>query len=282
MKRLKIRNIILYTACVLVTAVVLTLTIWGPQWLADYRDRQTLDKMVQTDSVAAQSAYRYELNVNECVYLLSKALESQTTAQSGYSMQTDVAANSLNSMELTGTYALVESSQAAAEGELTEDEIYDVCSEQLQELRDCGVLPDDIKEVAAEDYDAVLYSAIDVLEPSNNISVWKLTLSTSRQTTHKVQRAIDVYLDAETGKIYEFYVRCRKSTDWESLDPDSIVSNWAAYLELSGLQTYPSDSTLLENTQYYQKYLFTGFEDTQTVVTVGFYDGINELFVKVE
>lgn len=256
---MKHKNVLPYAGCILATALVLTLAICGPQWLAEYRDAQTLDQKVLTASAAAESAYRYELNVNERVYLLSMALDSQNS-----------------------TYALVENSQTVPEGELTEEEIFSVCNAQMLELYDCGVLPDEMKETGGDDYDAVRYSAIDILEPSSNLSVWKLSLSTSRLTTDKDRRAIDVYLDAETGRIYEFYVRCGKGTTWESLDPDAIAANWATYLDLTGQQEYPSDSTLLENTQYYQKYLFTGFEDTATVVTVGFYDGINELFVKVE
>ena len=65
------------------------------------------------------------------------------------------------------------------------------------------------------------------------------------------------------------------------MNPDKIVDAWADYMGLSGKQEFDSDNPLLENTPYYKKYRFEGIGEENTVVTVGFYEGINELFLKI-
>ena len=49
-------------------------------------------------------------------------------------------------------------------------------------------LPEAVREVNASSYLAVLYSAIDVLEPQNNMPVWRVSLSTKQQNTNKANR----------------------------------------------------------------------------------------------
>ena len=56
---------------------------------------------------------------------------------------------------------------------------------------------------------------------------------------------------------------------------------WAAYMGLGEPSPYESDNPLLETTPYFRKYVFAGMGNGQTVVTLGFYEGINELFLKV-
>lgn len=73
----------------------------------------------------------------------------------------------------------------------------------------------------------------------------------------------------------------RTNTTWSDLEPDQIAASWAEYMELSAPEQYESENPLLENTPYFAKYRFTGSSDGSTVVTVGFYEGINELYLKI-
>ena len=52
----------------------------------------------------------------------------------------------------------------------------------------------EVKEVSEDSYEAVICSAIDVLEPRNNLSVWKLSLSTDVRNADKSNRFLDIYL----------------------------------------------------------------------------------------
>ena len=90
---------------------------------------------------------------------------------------------------------------------------------------------------------------------------------------------LDIYLDADTGKIYEFYVRT--GLQWEDINTDAMIGRYAEYLELTGLEKYEDQNPLLETTPYFAKYTFPGEEEDSTTVTIGYYEGIRELFLKV-
>lgn len=271
----KWRNILILPG----TAVLLIFVLWGPEAISTYRDKTTLNQVTAEPLEDAGEGYRYTLGSNERLYILSKCLNSQSEPRSERSsiLQTD--ADSLNYEEFSGTYAFVVNRQGPSDKEITEEDIFRVCNEQLQDLQERGILPDAVKEVTASGYSAVLYSAIDVLEPRNNVSVWKVSMSTDKRNADKTGRMLDAYVDAETGRLYEFYVRT--DTGWQDLDPGQMIDSWAEYMELSAPEEYDSDNPLLENTPYFKKYRFGGTEDGSTVVTLGFYEGINELYLKI-
>jgi len=59
-----------------------------------------------------------------------------------------------------------------------------------------------------------------------------------------------------------------------------MINAWATDLELPAPTPYESENPLLENTPYFAKYRI-GEGDANTVVTWGFYEGINELYLKI-
>ena len=103
--------------------------------------------------------------------------------------------------------------------------------------------------------------------------------STDVRNADKSNRFLDIYLDADTGKIYEFYVRT--GLQWEDINTDAMIGRYAEYLELTGLEKYEDQNPLLETTPYFAKYTFPGEEEDSTTVTIGYYEGIRELFLKV-
>lgn len=262
---------VLIMAAVLVAAV----SLWGPELLANYTDAKSLNQVKEMQAQEPGEGYRYIMSSDEKLYLLAKCLNSQSQPES--ERNAAVYQNNMNYEELAGTYAFVVNKQGPSEQEITEAEIFQICNTRLAELKTLGIVPDSVKEVTAGAYEAVLYSAIDVLEPRNNISVWKVSLSTDIKNADKSGRMLDVYIDAQSGKIYEFYIRTQ--TTWDKMDKDGMINAWAEYLELSAPQIYESENPLLENTPYFVKYQFGG--ETGTVVTLGFYEGINELYLKI-
>ncbi len=260
-----------------VSVLVALVSLWGPELLADYRDEKSLNQVRQMEAAGGGEGYRYTMSSDEKLSLLAKCLNSQSQPES--ERNAAIYQNNLNYEELAGTYAFVVNKQGPSEQEITETDIFQVCNAQLNELKELGIVPDAVKEVTAGAYDAVLYSAIDVLEPRNHISVWKVSLSTDKKNADKSGRMLDVYIDAGTGKIYEFYVRT--TTTWDKMDKEQMIQAWAEYLSLEAPESYESENPLLENTPYYAKYRFGQEGDTQTVVTLGFYEGINELYLKI-
>lgn len=258
--------------------IILFLTIWGPEKLAAYKDKTDLNKVVTEPVTDTGEGYRYSLSSNEKLYILSKCLSNQELPETELSMKTRMD-NEVDYEKLTGTYAFVVNHQGPTEQEIKEDEIFDVCNREIAALKELGVLPENVREIKNSSYSAELYSAIDVLDPRNNMSVWKVALSTSQQNADKSNRMLDIYVDAATGKLYEFYVRIDKK--WSELDPEEVITKWSEYLELTGMEEYDSDNPLLETTPNFLKYRFPGMEEDSTIVTIGFYEGINELFLKI-
>ncbi len=263
----------------LFAVLVMGASIWGPEFLTRYKDRAVLDRIHTQTSEQEGAGYRYRLDSNEKLYILSQCLNSQSLPESELNALTRVEGEAGEFQEVSGTYAFVADRRGTTGKEITSEEIYAICNEMLQALKDMGILSEAVRAVNGGDYDAVLYSAIDVLEPRNNVAVWKVSLSTNKMNADKANRLIDAYLDADDGKPYEFYARTDQK--WEDIDPDEIIEKWRGYMGLDAPAPYETDNPLLETTPYYKKYVFAGMGEERTIVTVGFYEGINELFLKI-
>ena len=261
-----------------IAVAVILAALWGPEWIADRRDERLLNS-VTTEAVEGAEGYRYRMNSNQKLYLLGRCLSSQTLPESELRSLTRVDNEAGNYGEMTGTYAFVEDRQQPGEGQIQEETVYEACNREIGILKEKGILPQEVKEVSESSYEAVICSAIDVLEPRNNLAVWKISLSTDVQNADKSNRFLDIYMDADTGKIYEFYVRTGQ--EWEDIDPEELIAQYADYLELTGLQNYEDQNPLLETTPYFEKFTFPGDENNSMTVTVGYYEGIRELFLKV-
>lgn len=261
-----------------VAVIVVVFSVWGPEAITVYKDQTMLNSVHTQTTEIEEEGYRYQLSSGEKVYILSRCLNSQTLPESEQNALTRTE-EEMEYQESDGTYAFVVNRQGPSGREITDEEIYNTCNRMLDEMKDSGILPDTLREVTSGGYDAVLYSAIDVLEPRNSVSVWKVSLSTNQKNADKANRLIDAYLDADTGKMYEFYARTQLS--WEEINPDELISRWGEYMGLGEAEVYETDNPLLETTPYYKKYVFKGSGEERTIVTVGFYEGINELYLKI-
>lgn len=260
-----------------VVILIVGMAVWGPEAMARYRDREILNRIQFQEAESGTEGYRYSLSSNDKIYILSECLKNQILPESEQNAMTR---KDTDYSGLTGTYAFVVNRQNSNGEEMTEKTGIDLCNKGLLELKELGVLPQEIKELSAVSYSAVLYSAIDVPEPRNSVLVWKISLSTGKQNADKKNRLLDAYVDADTGKIYEFYVRTGIASWWD-IDADSIVRTWAEYMEIGEPKEMENVNPLSENTPYFKKYIFEGMEKGSTVVTIGFYEGINELYLKI-
>lgn len=261
------------------TILVMVFSIWGPEMLAEYRDRTVLDRIHTQTSEMEGEGYRYRLDSSEKLYILSQALNSQSLPESEQNALTRMEGEGTDYQELGGAYAFVINHKGPTGKEITDEQIFATCNEMLAAFKTLEILPDTVKEVNGEDYEAVLYSAIDVLEPRNNVAVWKVSLSTNTKNANKTNRLIDAYIDADDGKTYEFYARTE--LDWEEIDPDALIEKWSSYMGVASPVPYETENPLLEATPYYKKYVFSGMGEEKYIVTIGFYEGINELFLKI-
>lgn len=275
MKRKKISLLLLPLA-----AVIVTLAIWGPEKLAEYKDRDVLGQVNTREVETDTEGYRYSLSGNEKLYILSKCLNNQVQPESEQNAMTRVENENLDYRELTGTYAMVINRKDSSGQEVSAAQGIELCNQGIKELKSLGVLPEAVLQLTERSYSAVQYSAIDVPEPRNNVLVWKISLNTGKLNANRENRLLDAYVDADSGKIYEFYVRT-DITAWEEVDADSMIQIWAEYMGLSEPVEYEGANPLSETTPYFKKYSFDGMEEGSTIVTIGFYEGINELFLKI-
>lgn len=261
--------------------LIAALAVWGPEVLARYRDKAILDQIQTQEAETSTEGYRYALSNNDKLYILSKCLNNQIQPESDQNAltRTEESVN-LDYQELTGTYAMVVNRKNSNGQEIQESVGIELSNRGMKELQELGILPDSVQELTERSYSAVMYSAIDVPEPRNNVLVWKISLDTGKQTANRSNRLLDAYVDADTGKVYEFYVRTEISS-WKEVDPDAMIRAWAEYMDLGEPEEYQSTNPLWETTPYFKKYSFAGMEEGSTVVTIGFYDGINELFLKI-
>lgn len=258
------------TAGLLFCAVLLlAVAIWGPEAMTKYRDREMMNEIHAQTVETAGEGYLYKLNANEKLYILSRCLISQTA----------VGGRQGTGSQLDDSYAFVANYRSPSDKEISDEQIYETCNTAIEFLKEADILPEEVREVMPASYDATLYSAIDVLEPRNNIAVWKLSLSNSQVNADKENRLMDAYIGAEDGKIYEFYVRIPLL--WEEIDTDAMIEAWSSYMGLENPSPYESENPLLETTPYFKKYVFPGMGNDKTIVTIGFYEGINELFLKI-
>ena len=239
-----------------------------------------MNQIKAQESETGTEGYRYSLSANEKLYILAKCLNSQVQPESDQNAMTRTDSFNLDYQELIGSYAMVVNRKDSNGQEVSTSTGIDLCNQGIQDLKAIGILPDSVQQLAERSYSAVMYSAIDVPEPRNNVLVWKIELNTDKQNANKENRLLDAYVDADTGKVYEFYVRTEISK-WRDIDADEMIKVWAEYMGLSQPEEYQGTNPLAETTPYFKKYSFAGMEDSSTTVTIGFYEGINELFLKI-
>ena len=199
------RNTAWYSGVFLAVVLVMAGSIWGPEALAKYKDKGILNQPHMENVEEAGEGYRYRLNANEKLYILSNCISSQETPGSEQNALLHADSADLGYEELEGSYAFVRKYKGPSGNEITNEQIYETCNEGIRTLKELGILPPEVREVASTSYNATLYSAIDVLEPRNNVAVWKMELSNSQKNADKGNRLLDAYIDADNGKIYEFY-----------------------------------------------------------------------------
>lgn len=258
------KKVMVTLAAFLIVGCVIVLSVVGPELLTRVQDQAMLGEIHARLTGEEGEGFQYTLSPGEKLYILSSGLSSFRVPESE---------------PYTRTYSFVVNQAGGPEGALAREQVFTACNEGLDALKGMGILPEEIRDVSQSDYDVILYSAIDVLEPRNYVGVWKVGLSNSYENRNKENRLIDAYLDAEDGRLYEFYVRTPLA--WEEIDPDGIVAAWADYMGLASPKPYQDANPLMEATPYFKKYIFPGAENEETVVTVGFYEGIHEFFLKI-
>ena len=112
----KVRNL----SFLLFVVLIMALSIWGPEALAKYKDRAILDETHEQTVESASEGYRYTLNSNEKLYILSRCLNSQNLPESEQNALTRKEAENVDFPDLEGAYAFVVNHRGPSGQEITD------------------------------------------------------------------------------------------------------------------------------------------------------------------
>jgi len=128
------KKMISVSMAVLLSAVVLA-SVLGPEQIARYKDKATLNQIIVEESDSANEGYRYTLSSNEKLFLLSKCLEHQALQENELSAGPGAESSDVDYGELMGAYAFVMNRQGPSGREITAEEIFQICNQEINILR---------------------------------------------------------------------------------------------------------------------------------------------------
>ena len=272
-------NLITYTILLLLVGAITTVIIKIPSWVSKWGDEQILG-FITTEEKTANVIWGYQdedeeyiITIEEELYLLSSALNNRILPQSDYYARTRWFDSITNPQIQSYAFQLVTNEnfynrQTIAQAFIT-------LQAELATLSVIGILPPFSFTPDLDEYEASLYSAIDILDPHRNVLVWQIVY---RGITSKTG-LMDCIMDANTGKIYSISIRVNRA--WEDYDTDVIVTLWAEYIGSGAPEPYVPDSPRKEDATYYEKYFFSDTAGNKTIITLGYYEPVQEFFIKI-
>lgn len=132
---MKSKILLYYLAFPVLAVLVMVLSIWGPEALARYKDQAILDRAHTENVENAGEGYRYQMNSNEKLYILSCCLSSQTLPESEMSALIHAEDMGVEYQELEGSYAFVINRRGPSGKEITDEQIYTTCNDGLEDRK---------------------------------------------------------------------------------------------------------------------------------------------------
>jgi hypothetical protein len=181
-----------------------------------------------------------------------------------------------------------------------DNELLKILSNELDELSNRGLIPKLDWGLTPGDYEISHYLAVDQETPQTGIPVVYIEFRDTLRLMSRKNVLTDCYFDAEANKICSLSIR--SDYTWDRYDPDQIFIEWSRYLGLSSQETegssseyYSYDSAIssgapptFRDASYSKSYIAeapsgdNGSAVTRgTVVTIGFYEGVNEFFIQL-
>ena len=262
-----------YVVAGLIVCGIITMTVLMPAVIARHYDNAMLGAITVEKKDADVAGYKYNLSTDEKLYVLSNALNNRVLPQSDYFAAIHWQ-DSISDIQ-TQSYAFQPVYKDSEYNSQTCADALKALQTELQLLNKQGILPALDFDPHSNKYETNLFSAIDILEPKENVKVWQISFS------GPIIRdgLVDCIMDAETHKLYSVSIRAAKT--WKQYDADKVAQLWAAYLGSSAPKPYTPDSPLIEDATDYKKYAINGVGSDKTIVTIGYYEGVHEFFIKI-
>jgi hypothetical protein len=275
-----------YVAALLLVIVVIAFSIFMPATLARYYDNSMFGVVYKDSTVISPESFQYStLSERERLNIVSMALGNRNIMQSDYAASIREKATRSGRDDTVMTFAYVENTRGPSADELNAEQAIEACKVELTEIiRSCFDLNAnfDVTELNLNPCSEKLYSAVYMLEPQKNVPVWQIEYSSAIPPTFNDRLPfvlMEAYVDAETGKLYGFAFRLEQA-DTEDFEPDALAKAWLDRLSIASFEDITDDKLFTENASLYKKFAIDGMDSAKTVFTVGFYEGVNEFFVR--
>lgn len=275
-----------YAAVLLLVTAVIALSILMPAKLARFYDNSMLGVVYKESTAISPESFQYStLSERERLYIVSMALGNRNILQSDYAASIREKAIRSDRDDSVMSFAYVENNRGSSADELDADQAAEACRTELTEIiRACPDLNEniDVTDLNLNPCSEKLYSAVYMLDPQKNVPVWQIEYSSAIPPTINDNlpfALMEAYVDAETGKLYGFAFRL-KQVDAEKFKPDALAKAWLDRLSITSLEDITDDNPFTEDASLYKKFATDGMDSTKTVFTVGFYEGVNEVFVR--
>lgn len=270
---MKIKLFFAYVIAVLIVCGIVTAIVLVPEAISRQYDSNLLGGINLEEKDIEVAGYKYNLGSEEKLYILANALNNRIIPQSDYFAAIRWQ-DSISNIQ-TQSYAFQPVFRESEYNSETSAAALNALKEELDLLREKGIVPELAFNPNTAVYEVSLFSAIDILEPKKNLPVWQIN---SSETIIR-EGLVDCMMDAQTHKLYSLSFRAEKT--WDQYNAAELIRLWAEYLGTSVPEPYLPDNPLIEDTIYYQKYAIKGMEGDSTIVTVGYYEGIQEFFIRI-
>ena len=268
-----------FTSCIFfVAAGAVVFSIFGPSAVSTYHEAGILNTVAivnknESEGFRQGVPYGY-VSPNEKLYILANALSNRILPQSDYSALIRLRNTHTNAW--AQTYALLPNNRKQ---EADDDKMLDMLSNEIDELYKRGVMPMFEKSLSPEHYSISYFSAVDLHEPQKSVALVQFEFSQTAQLARINSVLTNCYMDEESGKLYGFSVRTAQG--WDDYDPDHIMNAWSQYWGLGVPESIPAEDALSEDTFQFKRYLIDAGNGGKTTVTIGCFEGINELYLRI-
>ncbi len=269
---IELKNI---AALILVTAVI-SLSVFLPAELSKVYDNTILDIVQKENGNNSPESFRYSLTTWQRLYVLSMALNNHNILQSDYAASLREKAIRTNRNDTVASFAYVENGHGSGKDELSAENAMYICNSELSLILKDGLGIESFENKTS--CKQTLYSAVDMFEPQKRVSVWQIEYDSVLPPDGSMASLIEAHVDAETGKVYSFACRI---DNLKGFDADRLAKAWLSRLGIKDFSDITENSPLAETAKQYKKFATDGMNNEKTVFTVGYYEGINEVFVRI-
>lgn len=256
---------------VLIVVLIILLSIFLPAKLSQINDSAFINVIHKQEQATFPESYQYSLNIKDKLYILSMALSTRNILESDYAASLREKAIRTKRDNTVASFAYVENNIEQSDMQ----NAIDICNKKLKIILEDGL---DIKNFDVNNKcNATLYTAVDILNPQRYVTVWQIEYDSFLPTNDSINDSLlmEAYIDSKTGDLYSFAIRTKDPVEF---DAKSLATAWAKQLDIIN---FDDITDIANTTKQHKKYSAEGMNREKIVFSVGYHEGVNEIFVSI-